>query len=270
MYTIFKIPKRKGGFRQIENPDSELKEKQRQILKKLRKEHRTSPFCYAFEPYRNISCMAMSHVGKKWVANFDVADFFPSISLEKFSVKVSDISVNVKDYCFHDFNDGKGKRLPQGAPTSPFLSNLYLKKFDWQMAWLCYARKCDYSRYADDIVISGEDRLNVSTMIASGANILSKYFGLTIHPTKTKIVPNSRRQLVCGVVVNTKLNTQRKLRKNLRAELHQLKLKGGEIPNETRGRVAFHQMIRETKKTTLSSTDIITQIMVVKALTGEV
>lgn len=66
------------------------------------------------------------------------------------------------------------------------------------------------------------------------------------------------------MVVNEKLNTQRKLRKNLRAEIFQIKQKGGELPEETKGRIAFHQMVRENKKTTDSSREIITQILVAK------
>jgi retron-type reverse transcriptase len=221
--------------------------------------------------------MALPHVGKKWVASIDLADFFPSITWEWFARKVTQNSKSVKDgaildvnaikdVCFHDFADGKGLRLPQGAPTSPFLSNAYLFGFDWLMAWKAAEYDCDYSRYADDLVISGEDKKSIIGLLKMAERVLSKDYGLKVNHRKTKVVHRTRRQMVCGVVVNEKLNTPRRLRKNLRAELHQARLKGGELSNETKGRVAFHDMVIKNTKTTYSSRDIICQIKMAQIL----
>lgn len=262
------------------------------MLRELQKTFKISPFAYAFTNYKSISLMATPHIGKKWVASIDLSDFFPSITWEKFQKNAFQVKGHLKegadlnlicknvprgdglyitafqDICFHDFGDGKGERLPQGAPTSPFLSNAYLFKFDWLMAWKASEVDCDYSRYADDLVFSGEDKKQIIGLLKMAERILDREYGLKVNHKKTKVVHKTRRQLVCGVVVNEKLNTPRKLRKNLRAELHQARMKGGELSNEVKGRVAFHKMVRENTKTTYSSRDIINQIKMVKKLTG--
>lgn len=279
-YTVWKIPKRKGGFRVIESPCDELKKKQKEMLKELQKIFKVSPFAYAFTYYKNISLMATPHVGKKWVACIDLKDFFPSITYQKFFDRVLHpitveevVRLDILKTCFHNFNGGTSAsdyRLPQGAPTSPLLSNVYLFKFDWLMAWKAHALDCDYTRYADDLVVSGKDKKCIVKLLKMAERILWSEYALKVNHKKTKIVHRARRQMVCGVVVNEKLNTPKQLRKNLRAEIHQLKLKGGEISNETRGRVAFHKMVRENTKTTYSSREIITQILVTKKLTESI
>lgn len=266
MYTIFKIPKRKGGLRQIENPNAELKEKQRKILGELRNSFKVSPFACAFQPWKNIAVSAQPHVGKKWVASIDIKDFFPSITHDRLVRKLlipAGTQTPIKD-CFHDFGDGKGLRLPQGAPTSPFLSNAYLFRFDWLMAWKTAEFDCDYTRYADDLVISGESKKHIVALLKIAEQVLEKDYGLSVNHKKTKIIHRTRRQMVTGIVVNKKLNTPRRLRKNLRAEIHSLRMAGKELPQETRGRIAFHKMVRESTKTTYSSRDIINQIKLVK------
>lgn len=286
LYTVWRIPKRRGGYRVIESPCDDLKKKQKAMLKELQGALKVSPFAYAFTHYKNISIHAQNHVGKKWVACIDLKDHFPSITWEKFERNVLRSPGNLKkggifdvnnalargskeilkNTCFHDFLDGKGLRLPQGAPTSPFLSNAYLFKLDWLLAWKASEWEIDYSRYADDLVFSGEDKKHIIGMLKMAERILDKDYGLKVNHKKTKAVHSTRRQLVCGVVVNQKINTPRRLRKNLRAELHQAQLKGGELSNETKGRVAFHKMVRENTKTTYSSRDIINQIKLVKKL----
>ncbi len=269
LYTVWRIPKRKGGFRQIESPCDELKKKQKALLKKLREAFKVSPFAYAFQPYKNIAVCAQPHVGKTWVACIDIKDFFPSITYDSFRLPQKNTNgwdpKGLLD-CFHDFGDGKGLRLPQGAPTSPFLSNAYLLHFDWLMAWKCAGLDCDYTRYADDLVVSGENKGRVLALLKIAEQVLEKDYGLEVNHKKTKVVHRTRRQLVCGVVVNRRLNTPRRLRKNLRAEIYQQKLKGGELSNETKGRIAFHKMVRESTKTTYSSRELIDQIKLAKKL----
>jgi len=267
LYTVWRIPKRKGGFRQIESPCDDLKKKQKALLKELSKALKVSPFAHAFANYKNISTAAMGHVGKTWVACIDIKDFFPSITWEKFGKTNSPVSMNdLRDTCFHDFDDGKGLRLPQGAPTSPLLSNAYLLKLDWLMAWKSAEFDCDYTRYADDLVISGESKKYIVCLLKIAERVLEKNYGLKVNHKKTKVVHRTKRQMVCGVVVNQRLNTSRRLRKNLRAEIFQQKQKGGELTNETKGRIAFHKMVRESTKTSYSSRELTDQIKLAKKL----
>jgi RNA-directed DNA polymerase len=259
MYKVWKIRKRGGGFRFIEAPEHKLKEQQWQILKVLEKKHKASPFAHGFQYYKNIVTMAIPHVGKKWVACMDIEDFFPSIKYEYFQKPLRTLA----SVCFHDFKDKKGLRLPQGAPTSPLLSNLHLFSFDWRMAWLAHSFGCDYSRYADDIVISGDSKRHIAALFKVGEAVLDKHYCLKINHKKTKFMHTSQRQLVCGVVVNEKINLPRRWRKRLRAEVFQ---KGGELPEETKGRLSFKDMVLMNKKTTYSSREIIDALVVAKKL----
>lgn len=265
MYTTFKIPKRDGSFRTIEAPNESLKKIQRDMIGKLRKEVKVSPFAHAFQPYKNIVTMAMPHVNKAWVGSIDVHDFFPSIAWTAFTrhVRLPKSASFLLKPGFYDFGDGKGMRLPQGAPTSPLLSNAYLFAFDWQMARKCQTKGCDYSRYADDIVVSGDRREVVSEMLAFARDVLERGYHLKINAKKTKIIGKKRRQLVCGVVVNEKINLPRKWRKNLRAELFQAK---GPLTQVTRGKIAFRDMVLHTKKTTNSSSDIVNSVIISRKL----
>lgn len=280
-YKTWKIPKKDGTKRQIESPTYYLKEKQRTTLKKtLTKKLRLSPFAHAFTYYKNIVTMAQPHVGKKWVACIDIEDFFPSIKRVEFSNWLTTKELNL---CFHNFKDKKGFRLPQGAPTSPFLSNAYLYFFDWRMAWLCYRFKCDYTRYADDIVISGNTIRGIKKLLMIAEHLLYKWYNLKVNKKKTKIMHNNRRQIVCGIVVNEKINISKKYKKNLRAEIFQSKLKmskSAKMPIKNisddqlnwhiQGRINFIKMITKSKKTTMSSMTIIERILILKKLKKEI
>lgn len=196
LYTVWKIPKRKGGFRQIESPCDELKKRQKDMLKSLSGVFKVSPFAYAFTYYKNIAVHALPHVGKKWVASMDLSDFFPSITVEKFFKVVleplgwkDEERLSFYQTCFHDFKDQKGTRLPQGAPTSPFLSNAYLFKFDWLMARICHKKDCDYTRYADDLVISGEDKKQIAVLLKIAENVLNGRYSLKVNHKKNQDYP---------------------------------------------------------------------------------
>lgn len=265
MYTIWKIPKRRQGeFRIIESPDDILKQKQKDDLKLLQKELKVSPFAHAFQPYRNIVTMAMPHVKKKWILSFDIKDFFPSITLNNFIKVIPKFIIPRGSIHFHDFNDGKGTRLPQGAPGSPFLSNVYLHKFDWRIAWKCYSHGCDFNRYADDITISGENKRDLIAVYAYAASILEHDYDLKINKKKTKYMPNWKRQMVCGIIVNEKLNLPRKWRKNLRAEIFQNR--HNILSNKTEGKLSFNDMVLDNKKQSFTSSDIILSCSITKRM----
>lgn len=293
-YTIFRIPKRKGGERIIEAPDAVLKAKQQDLIPILQKTFKVSPFAHAFQPYKNIVTMAMPHVGKKWVGCIDVEDFFPSIQYNQFMnisackdnklqknnnfrlyhegneqlKKEFCANHNIINTCFNDFEDTKLLRLPQGAPTSPLLSNIFMCNIDWKMAWKCFTHQCDYSRYADDLVVSGDSKKDVIKSLLYAEKLLNK-IGLKVNQKKTKIMHRTKRQLVCGIVVNEKLNIPRKYRKNLRAEIHQQNLKGEELRNDTKGKIAFRDMVLNNKKDTWSSYSLIRGILFTQRMDTE-
>jgi len=250
MYRTFRIPKRSGGFRTIEAPNAELKLKQTELLNKLYKKIPVSPFCYGGVKNRNIVTNAMHHVKQTAVGSVDISNCFPSVTKQSFIKACNqdkifenepDLFKQVLDLCF--YND----HLPQGAPTSPYLLNIFLRKFDWHMGSYCTKRKFTYTRYFDDITISynkentGYSSKFLYTVLTKIVPYYLERYHLHINPKKTRIIHRGRRQTVCGIVVNEKVNLNRRWRKNLRAEIFQSKNKKS---NVTKGKEAYLHMTK--------------------------
>jgi len=180
-YNIMKIPKKSGGVRIIHSPDSFLKEEQKKILFDLyRLPINFSPSVCAFQHKKSVTSVAKQHAENHGGVKIDIKDFFPSCSpklvvhiLSKITGVSKDLVDRVKKYCFSTiypktFDQHNEAGLPQGALTSPFLSNLALFSFDRRM--LAYLKKIElsfypsdvpyivnnlqYTRYADDIIVS--------------------------------------------------------------------------------------------------------------------
>lgn len=277
-YKVFKIPKRrKGQFRTIEAPNDKLKEEQRESLPELKSRLYESPFAHAFTGNKNIVTMAKGHVKKEFVLSFDLADFFPSITkkalLDEINTNMSfrrrlkhdrkqpdkkmettkEVVKRHVEKHFCDFDDGHGERLPQGAPGSPFLSNTFLHGFDWFAARKCKEKDITYSRYADDVTLSGANENDLWRVFYFCLQPYLNKRGLKVNRRKTKMMSSKHRQMVCGLVVNEKINIPRRWRKNLRAELHQQGTslkdleehpeKAKKLKKSTRGRLAFLYMV---------------------------
>ena len=216
MYRVFEIPKKNGGTRHIEAPDPVTKKRQEDYLKYLYKAYPASPYTHGFTPNKSIVTNAKPHTDKKWVYSVDIKDFFPSVTFEK----VKALGFKLKwGLCFYDFKDGKGKRLPQGAPTSPYIANLYLKKFDYKTAKKLAGFNIAYTRYADDITFSGNDYNGMEKALSFIIKLLNRY-GLEINYKKVKKMPFWKRQYVCGLTVNKKVALTRETKKKVRAEKH--------------------------------------------------
>jgi hypothetical protein len=226
-YNVYRIPKRRGGWREIMEPNPELKEKQRDILRWLMaRQIGPSPYAHAYVLRRSIVTNARPLVGKRVVVRIDIKDFFPSI--EEGHVRQALVNEGIPGSVAREIActctvEG---RLPQGAPTSPLISNLVMKPLDYRLAGLARSRDDEfkmisYTRYADDLTFSGNDpRLNL--IIHPVREILAEA-GFEINRGKTLVLRRSNRQTVTGVVVNSILNVDRKLRHRLRGMLHRFK-----------------------------------------------
>jgi hypothetical protein len=221
MYKVFEIAKKNGGVRHIEAPDAITKKRQEDYLKYLYKAYPVSPYTHGFTPNKSIVTNAKPHINKKFVYSIDIKDFFPSITLEKAKAV---IKAKLKwQLCFYDFKDRKGKRLPQGAPTSPYIANLYLKNFDYKVGSKLEKINIAYTRYADDITFSGNDYNDMEKALSYIVKRLN-YLGLEINYKKIKKMPSWKRQYVCGLVVNEKVALTREMKKKIRAEKYQKKV----------------------------------------------
>ena len=254
-YKCFEVPKRSGGVRKIEAPAKWLKAYQRGLLDRLYIVAKPSPMAMGFVRNRNIGNNAKLHEGRAFVVSIDIKNFFPSISWEKFQkvvcpkirTNLKKIIVRNKKRLFYDFNDKQGLRLPQGAPTSPYMSNLYLKEMDWRLSWIAQKANITYSRYADDLVFSGDDKKQMKRMLSIGLKMIKRY-ELEPNMEKVHFVSQGGRQMVTGLVVNHHANLPRKVRKNMRAAAFQARMAGKQLDRHEQGLVALKNMVDKAKR----------------------
>ena len=223
-YTEFTVPKRSGGSRRICAPDRALKAVQRRILRRLLSRLRAHPAAMGFERGRSIVTNARPHTGKAVVLRMDLKDFFDTTGARRvrdyfrrigWNNEVADLLTRL---CTH--NGG----LPQGAPTSPRLSNLVNHKLDARLSALAKRFGATYTRYADDMTFSfeKEDTATVRSVIRATGKI-ARAAGYTLHKRrKLRVWRAHRRQTVTGLVVNHAVNLPRERRRWLRAVEHRL------------------------------------------------
>jgi hypothetical protein len=250
-YREFTIPKRNGGERRIYAPEEPLKAVQRRVLRGVLGRLRAHEAANGFEAGRSIVSNAARHVGKAVVVRMDVKEFFASTNkhrvIEYFKAigwddEAADLLVKL---CTH-----KGG-LPQGAPTSPRLSNLVNWRLDERLVRMAeaVAPGSVYTRYADDITFSleADERAAVRSLIFWTRRIAKEEGGYQVHQrAKMRVIRRNDRQLVTGLVVNERVNLPRAKRRWLRAVRHHAKT-GREAtltPEQLAGWDALESMVR--------------------------
>lgn len=219
-YRDFEITKKNGTKRPISEPLPSLKEIQIWILRNILYKIPISPFAKAYKPNSGLIENLKFHKKQPKVFTLDLENFFPSISIksiEKVFLELGYsrmISKLLAKLCTRD------KTLPQGAPTSPALSNLIFKDADVLISSFCVDRKIRYTRYADDLSFSGDfdekELLEKVTGIVENLN-------LHINVAKTKLMTPNMRQTVTGIVVNEKPQVAFHKRNDLRQAMHYIK-----------------------------------------------
>lgn len=239
-YRKFYMPKKSGGRRLISAPMPRLKKVQYWILQNLFNKVALHKAVNGFVANRSIVTNARPHVGKDLVLNMDVKDFFPSVHFKRvkgllqqlgYSEKIStiialicteavtdEVEIDGKNYFVQ-----KGNRvLPQGAPTSPAITNILCFSLDNRLQGLANKLDCNYSRYADDITFSGGKEIIAQQLVWRIKRILQDE-GFMVHPDKIRIMRKGTQQEVTGVIVNQQLSINRKDLRQFRALLHNLK-----------------------------------------------
>ena len=234
-YKSFEIPKKAGGTRVIDSPNKQLKRIQTQLGKKVYDIHKNyidqkriaSNISHGFETGKSIITNARIHKNKKYLLNIDIANFFSSINFGRvqgyfnksqefmFSKEVSTIISQL--VCYE-------KKLPQGAPTSPIISNLIFNIVDLRILSLAKKYKLSYTRYADDMSFSTNNKAFRTDHIEfiQELKVLLKNSGFDINESKTRLEYYSSRQEVTGLTVNKKINARREFIKQTRAMVDQL------------------------------------------------
>lgn len=242
-YKIFEIPKKNGSKRQIEQPLPNLMYAQKWILENILMQCKIESIIHssakAFIPKVSLLDNITPHSNKKMVIALDIKDFFTSITFlhvyGMFYERIGynkDVSVLLAKLCtFKDF-------LPQGAPTSPMLSNMIFSRLDESIALYCLHRNYTYTRYADDLTFSGSD-IKVKLLLRYVEGMLGRR-GFELNEKKTKVMGRASAQYVTGCTVNHKTNAPRKYRERIRQEVYHLRTKGlAEHFNKVKGRPLY-------------------------------
>lgn len=231
-YHHFYIPKKNGGKRHISSPFKELKYVQLGLAIMFNSIYRPHENAFGFINNKSIVDNAQKHINKDIIVNIDLKDFFESINydtlIEKFirqpyyfsyriALLLADVlTANVDDKRF----------LPQGAPSSPILTNMIAYYLDVRLSKFCEKHNITYTRYADDITFSFDNQSYIYWNGKRGVGYKDTIMkiinseGFEINNRKTRISFKNQRQEVTGLVVNKKVNVKKEYIKHLRCEIH--------------------------------------------------
>jgi len=263
-YKQYAIPKSNGGIRIISEPKHWLKSVQRNLLSIFEKSYKPLDSSHGFIQRRSILTNAKPHVRKPWVLNLDLEKFFPSIGMQRVEQVLSEIPMqlilespeNPKSFslqsitltaeivsllanlcCFRSLPESEDPEtwygLPQGAPTSPILSDMVARKMDEDILELCEEKGVEYTRYADDLSFSplspkdfnGYEEL----VLEKGGRKLEptgplleifQQHGFRVNAKKTKLFCGKSCKQVTGISVSEFTNVPRKMIRSIRQDLH--------------------------------------------------
>ncbi len=250
------IKKRTGGNRLIEAPKPKLKRVQWRILDGILGRVPAHPAAHGFIAGRSICTNAGPHVGQRVILKLDLENFYPSVTLNRVVAIFRSLG-----YCreaaiwlgrldrttslpatIHrqmesnaDLAPYLGRRLPQGAPTSPALANLSAFSLDLRLTGLARRFGANYTRYADDLTFSGNDQfLRSLAVFIQLVDQIVRSERFSLNKKKRKVIRNNQRQTVTGVVVNSHPNVARRDYDILKAILTNCVRRGPSTQNHDR------------------------------------
>lgn len=214
-YHKFEIySKRKSRI--ILAPSKTLKTRQRWILTEILKKLPINQCCHGFVSHHSIKTNAEQHINKSQVLCMDIHNFFPSINIEQvFEIfhsigYTTEVSWELAFLCTHE------NKLPQGAPTSPTLSNVIFSPIDQQIIDSIADKDITYTRYADDLVFSSSNELDFLIPLVS--KIVNDN-GFEINRDKTHLMKNPQRKLITGLVVTDTVKIPKYYKRKFNQEL---------------------------------------------------
>jgi retron-type reverse transcriptase len=281
-YVRFSVPKKSGGVRELCAPHRSMSAAQRWIFQNILERLPTHPAAHGFIKGRSIKSNAEPHVGKQVVVNADLKDFFPTITFHRvrgafehlgYSPAVATILAllctesprRTVEYAGTVFHVATGQRtLPQGACTSPAISNLIARRLDSRMAGIAAKLGWQYTRYADDLSFSAaadaEPEKKIGYLLARIRHIAEDE-GFSVNEKKTRVLRRSASMAVTGIVVNERPGVRRRERRRLRAILHNARKTGLAAQNRAedanlaakiRGQIEFVRMVNAEQARPLS------------------
>lgn len=271
-YVSFTVPKKSGGTRTLSAPHRTLAAAQRWIQTNILNRLPIESPAHGFQTGRGILSNAQPHAGRAVVVNLDLQDFFPSIIFPRlrsvfhrlgyspsvatiFALLCSECPRRIVQYVGQTYHVAVGPRgLPQGACTSPALSNQVARRLDRRLRGLADKLHLNYTRYADDLTFSGDDSLpgRVGYLMARVRHIAEDE-GYVVNEKKSRVLRRNTAQMVTGLVVNERPSVRRRELRRLRAILHRARTEGLERQNREgqpnflawlQGKIAYVRMSR--------------------------
>src|SRR5262249_54566601 len=271
-YVHFTVPKRSGGVRRLSAPHRKLAAAQGWVLREVLDKLPVEPPAHGFVSGRSIVTNAAPRAAKAVLVTLDLEGFFPSITWVRvrsvfqrlgYSGQVATILALLCTECPREPVSYAGqiywvatgpRGLPQGACTSPALSNQVARRLDKRLGGLAKKLNLTYTRYADDLSFSGDAAFNekVGYLMARVRHIAEED-GFVVNERKSRVLRPNAAQTVTGLVVNAKPSVRREELRRLRAILHRAKKEGLDAQNREgrphfrewlRGKIAFVKMVR--------------------------
>ncbi len=276
-YVRFLIPKKSGGTREISAPQPKLAAAQRWIFQNILSKVPAEAPAHGFVPGRSTVTNAAPHVRRAVVVNMDLKDFFPSITFPRvrgvferlgyspaaatvLALLCTEAPRRTVEYDGKKYHVAIGPRgLPQGACTSPALSNLVARRLDRRLGGMAAKLGWTYTRYADDLTFSGDALVpkgeknpkSVAWLLARARHVVEDE-GFAPNEKKRRVQRRNTAQVVTGIVVNEKVSAPRAERRRLRAILHRARFEGlaaqdrighRDFPAWLKGHVAYVTMV---------------------------
>jgi len=270
-YVRFTIPKKSGGTRELAAPHHDMARCQMWIKLNILDRIPLHEAAHGFVAGRGTMSNAVPHVRREVVVNADLKDFFPTITFPRVKGIFQELGYSPAaatilallctecprqrvSYAGRELHVATGPRaLPQGACTSPALSNLAARGLDARLTGLARKLGWDYTRYADDLTFStnGEPAQKTAWILARLRHIAQEE-NFAVNEKKTRVQRPNTQQSVTGIVVNKRPNLPRETLRRLRAILHRAKREGLEAQNREnhphfaswlQGMIAYVQMV---------------------------
>ncbi|MEL5445070.1 retron St85 family RNA-directed DNA polymerase [Serratia ureilytica] len=224
-YTRLPLKKKTGGFRPIDSPNTELKALQRWVLRNLLANLSPSIYAKGFIKKSSITDNAAPHAGNQYILSIDLKDFFTTVKASYVFTVFKSVGYSKKiSYALTSLCTVDGA-LPQGAPTSPTLSNLVCLRLDQRIGKYCENKALTYTRYADDITISG-NKLTVIRKAWGIIKLIIKDEGYTINKKKELLSGPQSQRKVTGLIVTPRIGIGRDKYNYYRGEIFKLVKKG--------------------------------------------
>ncbi|MFO7566538.1 MAG: reverse transcriptase family protein [Enhygromyxa sp.] len=270
-YHRWTVPKRNGkGERLISAPKPDLKRAQAWIARNISEHLPVHGAAHGFLAGRSTLSNAAPHAGARVVVKFDIRDFYPTVSYRRvkglfrkagYGEQVATVIALLCTECPREEIEINGRKhyvatgsrsLPQGAPTSPSITNALCVRLDARLTGLARKLGFRYTRYADDLTFSfhGSGKIPIARLRRAVTDIVAAE-GFVIHPDKTRVMRSGGRQRVTGLIVNSApegtpvARVPRKLVRELRAAIRNRELGKpgkGESIEQLRGMAAYVQM----------------------------